>query len=77
MSGTPQPLHRVGVQVDGDSRPVDRQGALVAERLFVAGRLLAGASPISEGATEGIDIASGAHAALKALAAIQALIVMA
>ncbi len=77
MSGTPQPLHRVGVQVDGDSRPVDGQGALVAERLFVAGRLLAGASPISEGATEGIDIASGAHAALKALAAIQALIVMA
>ncbi len=38
--------------------------------LYAAGRLLAGYSPVSEGSTEGVDIATGAHAALRALSAM-------
>ncbi len=70
LSGQPQPIHRAGVATDGDLHPLDAEGKIVAPNLYAAGRLLAGYSPVSEGSTEGVDIASGAHAALRALSAM-------
>ncbi len=67
LSGLPQPIHNVGVLTDGDLRPLDADGKIVAPNLYAAGRLLAGYSPVVEGSTEGVDIATGAHAAIKAL----------
>ena len=51
-------------------RPLDDGGAPAAENLYAAGHLLAGASPIVEGCAEGIDLATGAAAALHAMAAL-------
>ena len=70
LSGQPQPIHRAGVATDGDLRPLDAEGKVVAPNLYAAGRLLAGYSPVSEGSTEGVDIATGAHAAIRALSAM-------
>jgi anaerobic glycerol-3-phosphate dehydrogenase len=42
----------------------------VAANLFAAGRLLAGFSPVVEGSTEGVDIATGHHAARQAVALV-------
>ncbi len=70
LSGQPQPIHRVGVATDGDLRPLAAEGEIVAPNLYAAGRLLAGYSPVSEGSTEGVDIATGAHAAIRALSAM-------
>ncbi|HVU13409.1 MAG TPA: anaerobic glycerol-3-phosphate dehydrogenase subunit GlpA [Phototrophicaceae bacterium] len=67
LSGQPQPIHNVGIVTDGDLRPLDAEGKVVAPNLYTAGRLLAGYSPVVEGSTEGVDIATGAHAAIKAL----------
>lgn len=68
LSGTPQPIHRAGLATDSALRPLDAEGSAVAPNLYAAGRLLAGASPVTEGCTEGVDIATGAKAALAALA---------
>ena len=68
LSGQPQPIHHAGIVTDGDLRPLDAEGKSVAPNLYAAGRLLAGYSPVIEGSTEGVDIATGADAALKALA---------
>lgn len=65
-----QPIHQAGIVTDGDLRPLDAAGNVVAPNLYAAGRLLAGYSPVAEGTTEGVDIATGAHAALRALAAL-------
>ena len=70
LSGQPQPIQRAGVATDGDLRPLDAEGKAFAPNLYAAGRLLAGYSPVSEGSTEGVDIASGAHAAIRALSAM-------
>lgn len=67
LSGEPQPIHRVGSETDADLRLLDADGEVVAPNLFAAGRLLAGYSPIVEGSTEGVDIATGVYAALKAV----------
>ncbi|MBL8134651.1 MAG: anaerobic glycerol-3-phosphate dehydrogenase subunit A [Anaerolineae bacterium] len=66
-----QPIHRVGVLTDHALRPLDSASGAVAGNLFAAGRLLAGSSPVIEGCTEGVDIASGAHAAIQAIHALQ------
>ena len=68
LSGLAQPIHRAGVMTDGDLRPLDAEGMVVAANLYAAGRLLSGYRPVVEGSTEGVDIATGAHAAIKALA---------
>lgn len=68
-SGQAQPIHFAGIATDGDLRPLDADGNAVAENLYAAGRLLAGYSPVVEGCMEGVDIATGAHAALRALSA--------
>jgi anaerobic glycerol-3-phosphate dehydrogenase len=48
-------------------RPLDGDGSAVAPNLYAAGRLLAGYSPVVEGSAEGVDLATGARAALRAL----------
>ncbi len=67
LSGQPQPIHRAGVATDPDLRPLRAPDIPFAPNLYAAGRLLAGYSPVQEGSTEGVDIATGAHAALRAL----------
>jgi glycerol-3-phosphate dehydrogenase len=69
-SGRAQPIHRAGVRTDADLRPLTEAGEPLAVNLFAAGRLLMGSSPVVEGSTEGVDIATGAHAAARALALI-------
>jgi anaerobic glycerol-3-phosphate dehydrogenase len=68
LSGEPQPIHHAGLVTDAALRPLDAAGKPAAPNLYAAGRLLAGYSPVVEGSTEGVDIATGAHAALRALA---------
>ena len=70
LAGRPQAIHRAGVRTDSQMRPLDDGGAPAAENLYAAGHLLAGASPIVEGCAEGIDLATGAAAALHAMAAL-------
>lgn len=67
LGGQPQPIHMAGLRTDADLRPLDETGAPAAANLYAAGRLLGGFSPVIEGSTEGVDIATGAHAALAAL----------
>lgn len=58
-SGSAQPIHAVGIQTDGQMRPLAETGQVYAENLFACGRLLAGYSPVADGCTEGVDIATG------------------
>ena len=68
LSGSAQPIHRAGLATDTELRPLDTGGNPVAPNLYAAGRLLSGSSPVIENCTEGVDIATGAHAALSAIA---------
>ena len=70
LAGRPQPIHRAGVQTDTLLRPLTEVGVPIADNVYAAGRLLAGASPVVEGSAEGIDLATGAQAALNAIAAL-------
>lgn len=71
LSGRPQPIHRIGVRTDSQLRPLNDDGTPAAENLYAAGHLLAGASPIVEGCAEGIDLATGAAAALHVIDALR------
>lgn len=73
LSQQPQPIHRAGVATDDALRPLSKAGSPLAANLFAAGRLLAGSSPVIEGCTEGVDIATGARTALLALESVHAL----
>lgn len=70
LSGQPQPIHQTGVLTDAALRPLDDEGQPIAANLFAAGRLLSGFSPVVEGSTEGVDIATGHHAARQAVALV-------
>jgi glycerol-3-phosphate dehydrogenase subunit B len=70
LAGRPQPIHRAGVRTDALLRPLTADGAPFAENVYAAGHVLAGASPVMEGSAEGIDLATGAQAALNAVAAL-------
>jgi len=70
LSGQAQPVHFAGIATDAQLRPIDENGKPVLDRLYIAGRLLSGYSPVVEGCTEGVDLATGAHAAQEALKAI-------
>jgi glycerol-3-phosphate dehydrogenase len=72
LSSKPQPIHRAGVATDAHLRPLDADGKAIAPNLFAAGRLLAGYSPVSEGCTEGVDIATGTYAVQQMLELIGA-----
>jgi glycerol-3-phosphate dehydrogenase len=67
LSGERQPIHDAGIPVDALLRPVDAEGAAVYDNVYVVGRLLGGYSPVQQGCGEGVDIASGVHAALQAV----------
>ncbi|MCA9905828.1 MAG: anaerobic glycerol-3-phosphate dehydrogenase subunit B, partial [Anaerolineae bacterium] len=65
-SGGAQPIHAVGIQTDHQMRPLAETGQIYAENLFACGRLLAGYSPVADGCTEGVDIATGVMAGREA-----------
>jgi glycerol-3-phosphate dehydrogenase len=69
-SGERQPIHAVGVRTDAQLRPLTADSGPLAANLYAAGRLLGGTSPIVEGSSEGIDIATGTKAAQMALLSI-------
>ena len=61
------PVHRAGVLTDPFLRPVNQNGELLLENVWVAGSMLAGHDFISEKSREGIEIATGYMAAKQAL----------
>lgn len=67
LSGQSQPVHRMGITADSSLRPLDAIGEPFVSNLYAAGRILSGYSPISEGSTEGVDIATGVFAARQAI----------
>jgi glycerol-3-phosphate dehydrogenase subunit B len=64
----PQPYMRLGLRVDQDLRPLGENGDPLAENVFAAGGILAGADRRAEGSREGIDLATAYMAVAKALA---------
>jgi glycerol-3-phosphate dehydrogenase subunit B len=67
LSGERQPIHDAGIAVDDLLRPINADGAAVCDNVYAVGRLLGGYSPVQQGCGEGVDIASGVHAALQAV----------
>lgn len=61
------PLFRTGLGTDEALRPLDHSGAPVADNVFAAGRVLAGANPIWDGTAMGVDLITGRLAALYGL----------
>lgn len=64
------PYFRAGLATDSDLRPLDQNGAPLADNIFAAGRVLAGYNAIWDGTTEGVDLITGYLAAKNALAQI-------
>jgi len=56
-------VHEAGVRANARLQPIDAEGRVVLENVRVAGRALAGASPLAEGSTEGVWLAT-AHRAV-------------
>ncbi len=67
LSGKRQPIHDAGVAVDETLRPINCSGDPIYENVHAVGRLLGGFSPVQQGCAEGVDIASGVHAAAQAV----------
>jgi glycerol-3-phosphate dehydrogenase subunit B len=63
----PHPIHRAGISVDGTFRPVDRAGRRTLENVWVAGSILGHHDFMHEKSREGIEIATGHTAALRAV----------
>ncbi len=61
------PIHQAGVLTDAALRPVDEEGAVILENVWVAGSILAHHDSIAEKSREGIEIATGYRAAKCAL----------
>ena len=57
------PIHDAGVRANAAMQPVDEAGNVVLENVRIAGRLLASHSPMTEGSTEGVWLATGYRAA--------------
>ncbi len=57
------PIHLAGVRANRAMQPVDEAGNVVLENVRIAGRLLAGYDPITEGSTEGVWLATAFRAA--------------
>lgn len=62
LSPEGQPLSQAGVSADSRLRPLGRDGQVLFDNLFLAGRLLAGHDPIAEKSGNGVAIASGYRA---------------
>jgi len=71
-SGAAQPIHRVGIQTDANMRPLAKNGEAFAANLFACGRLIGGYSPVADGCTEGVDIATGVRAGREAAQVVHA-----
>lgn len=67
LASSGHPVHRAGVVVDSMFRPLDERGTPIFENVWVAGTLLAHHDFLYEKSKEGIEIATGYAAALKAL----------
>jgi glycerol-3-phosphate dehydrogenase subunit B len=61
-----QPFARFGLAVDGTLRPVDGDGNLLLENVFIAGCNLAGYDYCSEKSGNGVAVVSGYHAGMSA-----------
>ena len=61
------PIHRAGLLTDRGLRPVDAGGRVLLKNVRAAGSILANHQAIEEHSREGIDIATGFHAAREAL----------
>jgi glycerol-3-phosphate dehydrogenase subunit B len=61
------PLHRAGILTDSSLRPIDLEGNLALENVWVAGSILAHHNPIDEKSREGIEIVTGYMAAKNAI----------
>ena len=61
------PVHQAGVMTDAKLRPVDPQGELLLENVWIAGSILAGHNLIVEKSREGIELVTGYMAAKCAL----------
>lgn len=65
------PIHRAGVRVDHQGRPLDGAGEPAAGNVWVAGGALAGADPVRERSLEGMALATGLMAGREAAAAVR------
>lgn len=63
----PHPVHQAGIVTDSSLQPIDDNGNLILENLWIAGSILAYHHCIHEKSREGIEIATGYRAAQKAL----------
>lgn len=63
------PIHRhAGLRVNAQMQPLDAQSAPLLENVFVAGHLLAGFNPLTDGCAEGVALATAYKAVSAALA---------
>jgi glycerol-3-phosphate dehydrogenase subunit B len=63
----PHPIHQAGILTNASFQPVDEQGEVILENVWVAGSILAHHHCIEEKSKEGIEIATGYAAAKYAL----------
>jgi glycerol-3-phosphate dehydrogenase subunit B len=63
LSERAHPVHEAGVRANALLQPIDAEGRVVLENVRVIGRTLAGASPLAEGSTEGVWLATAYRAA--------------
>jgi len=63
-------IHRqVGLRVNGQMQALDAEGAPLLDNVFVAGHLLAGSNPLTDGCAEGVALATAYKAVSAAFAA--------
>jgi len=62
-----QPFLMAGLRVNAQGQPLDREGNIIFENLYAAGRVLSGFDPSHDRCTAGVDLISGTLAAQGAL----------
>ena len=67
FSDLPHPIHQAGVLTNAFFQPVDEEGDLILENVWLAGSVLAHHQCIDEKSREGIEISTGYMAAIRAL----------
>lgn len=66
LSKTSHPIHRAGLRANRRMQPAGAGGRVLIDNVYLAGRILAGCQPISEGSTEGVWLATAYRAAVEA-----------
>lgn len=66
------PLFRAGLPVDSTGRVLDRNGDPLADRVYAAGRGLAGFNPVHDACSFGVDLATGRLTAENAASSLDA-----